>query len=144
LRRASEKAERLSILSRQHVAVVDHVNRTAVTGVMLFVAKPRDVAVWYAEAFRAGPSAVVEEAGGLCHFDYLGIELAFHPADAQKNPPGASTVVYWASHGVIADRQRLVELGARHHRGPLEVSDSRWICQLADPVGNIFGLDGPP
>jgi hypothetical protein len=115
----------------------------AVRAVMLFVAEPRVVATWYAEAFGDGSTRVVSEAAGLCHFQSGDVEFAFHPADHDLNPPGGSTVVYWAADHVLACRESLVASGARHHRGPLKIADNRYICQLVDPFGSIFGLDGP-
>ena len=80
--------------------------------------------------------------GGAAIVDVGAVELVFHPADPVKNPQGAGTVVYWESTDLRADLGRLIDLGASVHRGPLVVSDSRSTCQLLDPWGNVFGMDG--
>jgi hypothetical protein len=72
------------------------------------------------------------------------LEVGFHPADPQKNPPGGSPVVYWAVSSLSQARCALLAAGASPHRGPLVVDSGRSICQLRDPFGGIFGLDGPP
>jgi predicted enzyme related to lactoylglutathione lyase len=80
--------------------------------------------------------------GDFVSFDASGVELGFHVADPAKNPVGGSPVVYFAVTSVASARERLLALGATHHRGPLEVNAERSVCQLRDPFGNIFGLDG--
>jgi predicted enzyme related to lactoylglutathione lyase len=52
--------------------------------------------------------------------------------------------MYWSVSSVGSAREQLLERGATPHRGPIEVEHRRSICQLRDPYGNIFGLDGPP
>jgi hypothetical protein len=36
----------------------------------------------------------------------------------------------------------MLRAGCESWRGPLRLSPERRICQLRDPFGNIFGLDG--
>ena len=108
---------------------------------MVFADRPAEVAQWYSKALGLGGTELMP--GGAAIVAAGVIELVFHPADGVKNPPGASTVVYWQSDDVQADLTRLIKLGARIHRGPLVVSDTRSICQLTDPWGSVFGLDGP-
>lgn len=72
-----------------------------------------------------------------------GVELGFHPADDTRNPRGGSPVVYWAVESVDTTRTALLDRGCTHHRGPLDIDDGRRICQLVDPFGTVFGLDGP-
>lgn len=107
---------------------------------MVFAERPAEMARWYAEALGLG---VVElMPGGAVIVDVGAVELVFHPADAVKNPLGASTVVYWQSADLRADLDRLTGLGASVHRGPLVVADGRSICQLLDPWSYVFGVDG--
>ena len=44
---------------------------------------------------------------------------------------------------VLAVRALLFEAGCTYHRGPLRIDAGRQICQLIDPFGMTFGLDGP-
>lgn len=107
---------------------------------MVFAERPAAVAQWYCAALGLGGTELMP--GGAAIVLAGVVELVFHPADEIKNPQGASTVVYWQSDDFSADLTRLIGLGARVHRGPLVVSDTRSICQLVDPWGNVFGLDG--
>jgi predicted enzyme related to lactoylglutathione lyase len=112
----------------------------SVRAVIVFAERPAEMARWYAEALGWG--AVDLMPGGAAIVDVGAVELVFHPADGVKNPQGASTVVYWQSADMGSDLDRLVGLGASVHRGPLVVADGRSICQLLDPWGNVFGVDG--
>ena len=102
-----------------------------VRSVMIFAERPAEVAQWYSEELGLGGTELMPDGAAIVADGV--VELVFHPADRVKNPPGASTVVYWQSDDVRADLTLLMELGARIHRGPLVVSDTRSICQLTDP-----------
>ena len=108
---------------------------------MLFVDAPEHVGRWWAEHLGSG-STLVDE-GGLWCYTHEGVEVSFHPADPVANPHGASTVVYWKVGNLQQARRRLLGAGCTPHRGPLEIGTQRQICQLTDPFGNVFGLDGP-
>ncbi len=72
-----------------------------------------------------------------------GTEIGFHPADSERNPLGGTPVVYWNPlHGVDRQLQDLLAVGCTLHRGPLAIGSGRRICQVLDPFGNCFGLDG--
>jgi predicted enzyme related to lactoylglutathione lyase len=112
---------------------------------MLFAEDPRAVASWWAAALGTEDVEVEEHAQGpFVYFETNGVELGVHIADPAKNPLGGSPVVYWSVASVAAAREQLLRLGATAHRGPIAVDDTRSICQLRDPYGNVFGLDGSP
>ena len=116
-----------------------------VRAVLMFAEDTHAVANWWAAAFGVEHVEVVQDPeGDFVSFETHGVELGIHPADEQKNPVGGSPVVYWSVPSVAAAREELLKLGATPHRGPLAVDPGRSICQLLDPFGNIFGLDGPP
>jgi hypothetical protein len=75
-------------------------------------------------------------------FDVAGVEFGFHPADDARNARGGSPVVYWAVEDAHATREQLLAVGCARHRGPLRVDPDRQTCELGDPFGTIFGLDG--
>lgn len=110
-----------------------------VRAVMAFVDEPELAARWWSELL--GLEHEVED--GFAWVDVEGVELGFHPADDERNPRGASPVVYWRVDDLDAARARLLAAGCEHWRGPLEVGPARRICQLRDPFGTIVGLDGP-
>ncbi|HEY9417374.1 MAG TPA: VOC family protein [Pseudonocardia sp.] len=110
-----------------------------VRSVMVFAADPVASARWW-----AGQLDVEVHVDSLfAWIEVCGVELGFHPADDQRNPRGGSPVVYWSVDGVPDVRRRLLDAGCTHHRGPLRIDEHRQICQLTDPFGTIFGLDGP-
>lgn len=109
--------------------------------VMYFVPDPEAACRWWAE-HMGGASACLSE-GAFWWFETGGIEVGFHPADDARNPVGKSPVLYWQVEALGAKRAALIDAGCTPHRGPLDVSPGRQICQLVDPFGNCFGLDGP-
>jgi hypothetical protein len=109
--------------------------------VMFFVADPERACRWWAE--HVGGGAACEAEGPFWWYEAEGVEVGFHPADEERNPVGRSPVVYWRVEGLAARRAALIEAGCTPHRGPLVVGPDRQICQLVDPFGNCFGLDGP-
>jgi predicted enzyme related to lactoylglutathione lyase len=110
---------------------------------MVFAEDTHAAAEWWAAAFGAEQLEVEPHPqGDFVSFDASGVEIGFHAADPAKNPVGGSPVVYFSVPSEAAARERLLALGATHHRGPLEVDTERSVCQLRDPFGNVFGLDG--
>jgi predicted enzyme related to lactoylglutathione lyase len=111
---------------------------------MLFAEDTHAVGAWWAAAFGVELIEVEPHPqGDFVFFDAAGFEFGVHAADPVKNPLGGSPVVYFSVPSVDAAREQLVADGAELHRGPLAVSAGRSICQLRDPFGNVFGLDGP-
>ncbi|GAA1927733.1 VOC family protein [Streptantibioticus ferralitis] len=116
---------------------------TAVRTVMVFADDPEKCARWWASVLDTEVRLEVDDGRVYAWLDVSGIELGFHPADETRNPRGGSPVVYWAVDHVDAVRTRLLDAGCTHHRGPIEAEPGRKICQLTDPFGTIFGIDGP-
>ena len=111
---------------------------------MLFAEDTHAVARWWAAAFGVERLEVEPHPQrDFVFFDASGIEFGVHAADHNKNPVGGSPVVYLSVSSVSKTREQLIEHGATAHRGPLVVDEGRSICQLRDPFGNVFGLDGP-
>ncbi|MCX4637146.1 VOC family protein [Streptomyces sp. RPA4-5] len=110
---------------------------------MYFTPSPDEVGRWWSDAL--GAELHREEAGESVYtwLDVDGVEFGFHMADEKRNPHGGSTVTYWSVDDVDAVRQRLLDAGCTHHRGPLQVVPGRKICQVIDPFGIVIGLDGP-
>ncbi|MER5972131.1 VOC family protein [Streptomyces sp. NPDC002055] len=111
--------------------------------VMVFVDDPEGAARWWAELLKTEPHFDINGTSIYAWLDIEGIELGFHPASPKSNPHGRSTVPYWVVDDVHQVRERLLDAGCTHHRGPLRVETGRQICQLVDPFGTVFGLDGP-
>ena len=108
---------------------------------MFFATDPQTCCHWWAERLGSVGGTHLE-AGGFCWFEVSDVEVAFHPVDQERNPVGGSPVVYWAVDDVETRRHDFLQAGCTPHRGPLDVAPGRRICQLVDPFGNVFGLDG--
>jgi predicted enzyme related to lactoylglutathione lyase len=102
---------------------------------MAFVADPAAAARFWRDAL----DAPAHEDPQVVEFGEL--ELFFHLAD-ERNPQGG-TVVYFDVDDFDTAREELVAAGCAPHRGPLSIPGGRRICQLRDPFGTIWGLDGP-
>ncbi|SEB41877.1 VOC family protein [Rhodococcus jostii] len=113
-----------------------------VPSIMMFVKQPWDVANWYSQWLNLGAIEQIPGGDSVLLSDGS-FEAVFHAADAAKNPWGRSTVIYWASENISADIETLHRAGATLHRGPLTIAPRRTICQMLDPWGNAFGLEGP-
>lgn len=112
-----------------------------VRAVMFFVQDQPAAAAWYRDVVL-GDGEVVEDEG-YWYVEVEGVEVGFHPADPERNPPGGSVVTYFSTSHLDRARTAAIAAGATPHRGPLDVAHDRAICQLLDPFGNLFGLDGP-
>ncbi|SEF54986.1 VOC family protein [Bosea lathyri] len=111
--------------------------------IMIFVDNPAHAANWWAGFFEAEVHLDVNGSNVYAWLEIDGVELGFHQASAEKNPSGRSTVPYWAVDDLDAQRQLFLDAGCAHLRGPLEISPGRRVCQLTDPFGTAFGLEGP-
>lgn len=109
-----------------------------IRAVMFFAESPKTVAAWWAKVLDAD----LHVDGTFAFFEADGVEWGFHPADPERNSIGGSPVVYLSTHSFDADLERFLASGCRLHRGPLQIGPERSICQLVDPFGNTFGLDG--
>jgi predicted enzyme related to lactoylglutathione lyase len=111
---------------------------------MVFVPDPEKAARWWASFFGTEVTLEVNDDSQVyAWFDVAGVEYGWHPAEDERNPRGASPVIYWKTDDLTASRERLLAAGCTPHRGTLRVDDERQICQLVDPFGTVIGLDGP-
>ncbi|GAA2624437.1 VOC family protein [Streptomyces spororaveus] len=111
--------------------------------VMVFVDDPEAAARWWGDIFEAEVKLDINGTAVYAWIDHDGLEFGFHQASPKANAHGRSTVPYWSVEDLETERKRLLEAGCTHHRGPLDVEPGRRICQLIDPFGTVFGLDGP-
>jgi predicted enzyme related to lactoylglutathione lyase len=111
--------------------------------IMVFVDDPEVAACWWGRVLDAEVQLDIDGESVYAWLDINGLELGFHLVSPNNNPHGGSTVPYWTVEDLDTERKRLLEAGCTHHRGPLDVEPGRRICQLVDPFGTVFGLDGP-
>ncbi|MDI3390034.1 VOC family protein [Streptomyces sp. B-S-A8] len=120
---------------------------TGIRTIMIFAEDPEKTARWWGNVLDTAVHTDVNKDNGDVYawLDIAGgIEFGFHPLDEKRNKRGASPVPYWQVTDVEAARQRLLDAGCTHHRGPHDVGDGtgRKIAQLTDPFGNVIGIDG--
>jgi uncharacterized glyoxalase superfamily protein PhnB len=114
--------------------------------VVVFVEDPSASARFWAELL--GAPQRLANGGALIELPFA--EVYFHPADREltpsgeeKNPHGASTVVYLSVDDFETAKERLLAAGCDAWRGPLQIEEGRTIGQVRDPFGTVWGLDGP-
>jgi uncharacterized glyoxalase superfamily protein PhnB len=103
--------------------------------IMAFVDDPGAAARFWSEAL----GVPLDEALRLVELGH--VELVFHLADDERNPQGG-TVAYFEVEEFDAAREALLAAGCTPYRGPLALQNGRRICQIRDPFGTVWGLDG--
>ncbi|RQP26886.1 glyoxalase/bleomycin resistance/dioxygenase family protein [Albitalea terrae] len=110
---------------------------------MVHVADPDAALAWYRQAF---PSAVLKHVAEPHRFrclDVDGVQLELVPADEKVGAGARGSVVYWRVTAFDEALARIVALGARAYRGPMDIEDGMRMGQVLDPWGNCIGLRGP-
>ncbi|HMH91572.1 MAG TPA: VOC family protein, partial [Streptosporangiaceae bacterium] len=92
---------------------------------MTFAQDPEASARWWAQALDARVHLDVNRDSVYAWIEIAGIEYGFHQADDTRNPRGGSPVVYWTVDDLDTARKHLLDVGAVHHRGPLQVTPRR-------------------
>jgi predicted enzyme related to lactoylglutathione lyase len=118
-----------------------HTELSTPGNVFYFVADLAAAAAWYSARLGAGP---VTRASQLVMFDLPGARLTLHEADEFNQPGPSGTVPYWTVSDVDATVAQWSEHGASAHRGPKTIMTGERLCQMRDPIGNLFGLRQPP
>jgi predicted enzyme related to lactoylglutathione lyase len=71
------------------------------------------------------------------------LEFCFHKADAKSPVSTGGCVAYWEVDDFDKTINDAVSIGGAIYRGPLRIHDSpRWMAQIKDPYGNVFGIEG--
>jgi len=113
-----------------------------VAAVMVHVADVAAALDWYARAFPAARRVRIEAPAFEClALGALQIELV--PADAKVGSGACGSVVYWSVPAFEPALARWLALGARLHRGPMDIEGGARMAQVLDPWGNPLGLRGP-
>lgn len=113
-----------------------------IAAVLVHVADVQAGIKWYLRAF---PQAVLERLEAF-DFEFLTIGsvcLEIVPADEKVAAGACGSVVYWRVDDFEKAVEHLKSVGATLYRGPLEIQDGLFMCQLRDPWGNCIGLRGP-
>jgi predicted enzyme related to lactoylglutathione lyase len=70
------------------------------------------------------------------------VEMFFHQTDDKMRSGNAGQVAYWSVDNFDQAMDRAQKHGAKLYRGPLAIENNQAICQMWDPFGNLFGLQG--
>ena len=93
-----------------------------------------DATAWYKRVLERDPYFNEPYYVG---FEVGGFELGLIP----DGVPGATgATAYWGTADIVAEVQRLLELGARIDSPVNEVGGGISVAALKDPYGNLFGV----
>lgn len=101
---------------------------------------------WYAEVLGIQPYFVREVDGAPAYIEFrigdyqheLGIIDRRFAGPAPEQPGGA--IAYWAVDDVQGAFDRLVALGGKVHREPVEHGPGFVTASVVDPFGNVLGV----
>ncbi|WP_392530085.1 VOC family protein [Nostoc sp. C117] len=114
-----------------------------VQAIFFFVDDVVAAAQWYGELLNIPMNYfyVENEIRGAL-IDVGGVEMFFHLADEKMRPGNAGQVAYWRVDNFEQALDYVQKHGARLYRGPLVIEGQQAICQMWDPFGNLFGMQG--
>lgn len=111
------------------------------TAVLVHVPDVEKGLEWYRKAF---PDAVE-----IYHqqFDFRvlsvnGFSLEVVQADEKVGSGKSGTVLYWSVEDLAIALDHFEGLGAKLFRGPMDIENGLFMCQVEDPFGNLIGLRG--
>lgn len=99
----------------------------------------RTATEWYAAAFPTA-TRIYHQPDDFGHLDVNGVALEIVNADNKVGCGAAGSVVYWRVDDLQHRLQALQAIGATLYRGPMQLEDADWMCQVRDPWGNCIGL----
>lgn len=106
---------------------------------LLFVKDVKQSKTWYQRLLGIAPSI---DMPNFAEFKVGKSALGLHPADEKSPLSTGGQVAYWAVENFDSTLKHFVANGGKVYRGPLEIEDGRFICQIVDPFGNAIGLIG--
>ncbi len=107
--------------------------------VYLFVSDMIKSKLWYERVLGIPPSLDIEN---FVEFRIGVSALCLHPADSKSPLTTGGSVGYWRVTHFKKSLDHFISLGAELYRGPLDIGDGTFICQVKDPFGNVIGLTG--
>lgn len=114
-----------------------------VRSVFFFVDNVAAAAQWYSELLELRASYFYSDGqitGALIHVG--SVEMFFHLVDEKMSSGNAGQVAYWSVDDFYQALSRAQKHGAQLYRGPLVIEENQAICQMFDPFGNLFGMQG--
>ena len=93
-----------------------------------------DATAWYRRVLEREPYFDEPYYVG---FEIGGFELGLVPDGV---PGSAGATAFWGTDDIVAEVNRIVDLGARIESPLTEVGGGISVCSLKDPYGNLFGV----
>ncbi|MCT6518282.1 MULTISPECIES: VOC family protein [Enterobacterales] len=111
------------------------------SAILIHVPNVSEGLAWYQHAF---PSAVAQYLPDfnftLLHIGDFTIEVV--QADSKVSAGKKGTVLYWQVDDFNCALTHFQKIGATLYRGPMEIDNGFYMCQVEDPFGNLIGLKG--
>ncbi|WP_211173521.1 VOC family protein [Brasilonema bromeliae] len=114
-----------------------------IQAIFFFVDDVVAAATWYSKLLNAPVKYFHtdnEIRGAL--IEVASIDMFFHVADEKMRPGNAGQVAYWRVDDFSQAVDHAQKHGAKLYRGPLTIEENQAICQMWDPFGNLFGMQG--
>ncbi|MCY0909605.1 VOC family protein [Sulfobacillus sp. hq2] len=105
--------------------------------ILLFVPDVQSAKPWYADFLGVDP---VFDDPHYCAFRLCGVSIGLHPYDDKTPTRSTGPVPYWRVADIHQSIAQLQSKGCGLFRGPIFGVDQRWVCQMTDPFGNVWGL----
>ncbi len=117
-------------------------NEEPIAAVLIHVSSVSEALSWYEQALPGAKRCEIGEPWNVEYLDVGGIMVEFAPADSKVGSGPAGSVVYWSVADFKGMLNRLVELGAKVYRGPIDIETGQAMAQVRDPWGNCIGIRG--
>ena len=122
--------------SRQPARIKNYIRQTVIANVEQSVD-------WYSRLLGATKGSPWDVENTFRLLKIGNIEFCFQKGD-EKNPVSTGGAIpYWTVEDFEKARGLAEELGATLYRGPIQIENTnRWMGQMRDPFGCIFGFEG--
>mgnify|MGYP002777733262 CR=1 FL=1 len=115
----------------------------SVQAIFYFVNDVVASAQWYSQLLNLPVKYFyVENEVRGASIDINGVEIFFHLTDEKMRSGNAGQVAYWRVDKFEQAVDYAKQHGAKLYRGPLVIEEQQAICQMWDPFGNLFGMQG--
>ena len=106
----------------------------------MFVENIKESSSWYSTVLNI-PLEIDDENFALLRIGDN--ELCFHQADSKSPLSTGGSVSYWRVDDLKIAIEHFKSHGGIVYRGPIEIPENNdGICQIKDPFGNVFGMQG--
>jgi predicted enzyme related to lactoylglutathione lyase len=114
-----------------------------VQSVFFFVGDVVAAAQWYSQLLEL-PVTYFNSNGEIqgALINVGSVEMFFHVEDEKMSSGNAGQVAYWSVDNFYQAVEQAQKHGAKLYRGSLVIEGNQAICQMWNPFGNLFGMQG--